>query len=131
MAFQSVDVKNKYVKLSELKVGASISGYMLGFEASTKNDGTNMVMKIDGERVIIGAIGNIKYAVKDNKIKIGLNTRFTRLEDTKVKGKTATRFSIEQDPDDATTEVSVGQLMAAATTAPSASMAEKIKSLKG
>ncbi len=130
MAFQSVDVKNKYVKLSELKVGSSISGYMLGFEASTKNDGTNMVMKIDGERVIIGAIGNIKYAVKDNKIKIGLNTRFTRLEDTKVKGKTATRFSIEQDPDDATTEVSVGQLMAAAT-APSASMAEKIKSLKG
>lgn len=103
MAFENVNTKN-LVKVNELAVGESLTGYYLGYKESTQYEGQyNLIMKIDGEVATVPAVGNLKYMVTDNKLKAGALTRITREEDKKVKGgKKATQCVVEQDPEDTT-----------------------------
>lgn len=128
MAFQDVGAA-KFKKLTELKEGESLTGYVVGSSESTRLPGAfNLVMNIEGERFEVSAAGNVKYMIKDGKIQAGPLTRITRLADTKTKGKVATRYKVEQDMDDVLAGISQ---QPAATQAPKTSMAEKLASLKG
>jgi len=133
MAFENVNSKGyKYQALAKLEIGASITGYVIGFEQSAKyKDKTNIIIKdaATGERVSLSTAGNVNYMLKDGKIKAGLNTRFTRLEDKNVKGKKSTQFTVEQDPEDT---IEVAPATQPAAQQPSASsMASTLSSLKG
>lgn len=77
--------------------------------------------------------GSLKWAVKDNKIKLGLLTRITRLQDEKKKGQkgtiTSTKFKVEQDSEDS---VAVEAFASAspATTTSSDEMKAKVAALQ-
>jgi len=129
MAFQDVNSANKFKKLTELNEGESLTGYVLGSNESTRLPGAfNLLMNIEGEVISVSVAGNVKYMIKDGKITSGLLTRITREEDTKIKGKVATRFKVEQDPE-SVLEGFVPQ--AVGTPTPKASMSEKLAALKG
>lgn len=129
MAFQDVGSAGaKFKKLTELKVGESITGYVTGTSESSRLPGAvNLNMNIEGEVYSVSVAGNVKYMIKDGKIANGLLTRITRQEDTKIKGKTATKFKVEQDP----TSVLAGFQATSTTTTPAKSMTDKLASLKG
>lgn len=130
MAFKDVNGTTKFAKVTDIKVGESITGYTLNVVESSKIQGAlNLVLRINGEDISYSVAGNIKYMLKDNKIQMGVNTRITRLADTIVKGKKATKFSVEQDPDDRLEGV-VQQAVPAAQTNTS-NISEKLKSLRG
>lgn len=130
MGFENVDKKVSFKKLSELAVGDSVTGYLTSIQDSTKIEGAkNLVMRISGEPVIVGASGNLKYLIKDNKLTLNVNTRITREPDIKIKGKTSFRFKVEQDMSD----VVMGTAPAQLEPSPAASkgIAEKLKSFRG
>lgn len=125
MGFSNIDGKVSFKKLGELKVGESITGYLMAITDSSKIEGLkNLVMRIDGQETLVGASGNIKYLIKDNKFKMLANTRITREEDIKIKGKNAYRFTVEQDMED--------MFGGAVIQAPvQSSVGEKLRSLRG
>jgi hypothetical protein len=126
MAFQNVDEKSNYKKLTELKTGESITGYVVGIEESTRLAGAwNLLMNIDGKRFSVSVAGNVKYLCIDKKLQVGPMTRITRKEDEKSKGKVATRYKVEQDLEDVIAGTEFVQQ------APKVSMADKLASLKG
>jgi hypothetical protein len=129
MAFQNVNA-GKMLKANNLEVGGTITGYFIGSMPSTQYEGQhNMFMQVDGERVTVPAVGNLKYLINDGKLTAGLLTRITRTEDKKVKGgKKSSQFTVEQDPEDS---ISVGGSASPTTAAaPPTSIANKIQSLK-
>lgn len=133
MAFENVNSKGyKFVALAQMEVGASLTGHVIGFEQSVKyKDKTNIIIKeaTTGERLSLSTAGNVNYMLKDGKIKAGLNTRFTRIEDKVIKGKKSTQYTVEQDPEDT---IEVAPQVAQAPQQPSASsMASTLSSLKG
>lgn len=130
MAFENVDKKQSFKKLTELAVGEALTGYLLAITDSRIEGAKNLVMRIGGDEVVVGAAGNIKYLIKDNKLSLNVNTRITRQEDTKIKGKTATRFAVEQDMSDTIAGASPAAMQAAAATSTT-SVADKLKSLRG
>lgn len=128
MAFKDVNEGGKYSKLTDLKEGESLTGYVVGSSESTRIPGAwNLLMNIENERISVSVAGNVKYMLKDGKIAVGPLTRITRQEDTKVKGKVATRFKVEQDMDN----VLEGSVLAQSAPPPQTSMADKLKALKG
>lgn len=128
MALRDVNEKVNIKKLTELKVGESLVGYLMSIDDNPKYEGQKqLIMKVGGERCIVPTVGNVKYAAADGKLSVGLKTVFTRLEDRKIKGKTATQFRIQQDDEDVLQ--SSGSPSIAGT--PASSIADKIKSLKG
>ena len=129
MAFKNVNEQTKFAKLTDLKVGESITGYLTGISESSKIPGAfNLNIRSDGEDVSYSVAGNVKYMIKDNKLSVGANTRITREDDVKIKGKTATRFQVEQDMDDMLSGFSAQPQPASQ---PAASVSEKLKSLRG
>jgi hypothetical protein len=102
MAFQDVNKQGAFAKITELEVGGSITGYYLGAKPSSQYEGKFQIMlKIGEDTVTIPAVGNLHYAVQDNKLKDGQLTRITREEDKKGKGgKKSTQVRIEQDKED-------------------------------
>jgi hypothetical protein len=89
-----------------LKVGETFNGYLVEISESGKLAGSFILtFLVNGETKAYGAIGNMKYMVKDGEFTLGQMTQITRLEDTKVKGMKATAFEIAQD-DEKTTAVS-------------------------
>lgn len=125
MAFQEV-AKGKFKKLTELAIGESLTGYITGMGPSKGLEGAfNIDMNIDGEQFSVSAAGNVKYMVKDETLTVGVLTRITRQDDTKVKGKVATRFKVEQDKESRLEGFTVP--VAAAKT----SMSDKLAALKG
>ena len=130
MAFQDVSSSNKFKKLTELKEGESLTGYVVGASESTRLPGAfNLLMNIDGERFEVSAAGNVKYMIKDGKIKAGPLTRITRQADVKTKGKVATRYKVEQDLENVLTGIEVSSSVV--TQAPKTSMSDKLAALKG
>lgn len=133
MAFKNVNGDaGQFKKLTDLEVGGSITGYFLGTRVSTQIEGAvSLLMLIDGERFAVSAAGNVKYMLQDGKLYPGQNTRITRVDDKKVKGKKSTQFTVEQDAED-TVEVpaQIGTIPTrpAATTSPS--VADKIAAMK-
>lgn len=132
MAFKDVGEKSDYKKLTDLKVGESITGYLVGFVASSKYPNQkNLVMNIDGNRTVVLAAGNMKYLIADGKVTAGLLTRITRKEDEKIKGMKASQFKVEQDAEDRMeilqTEASETTSTKSAATSP---VADKIAALK-
>ena len=102
MAFQNVNVRNTK-KATDLAVGEVLEGYAVRIEESRKHEGTfNLVMQDPetGSQFLLFGAGNIKYALRDGNVAIGLRTRITREEDTKIKGMKSSSFKIEQDPSD-------------------------------
>lgn len=101
MAFKDVNEKSPGVKPAELDVGGFIEGYVVGFREGSF--GTNIEMEIEGEKKTVYSSGNLKWIVKDNKLKVGLLTRITRLSDEVIKGPkgklSVSKFKVEQDPD--------------------------------
>ena len=131
MAFENVNT-GKMSKITELKVGESLTGYLLAIKESTQYEGRyNLSMLIEGERTTVPAVGNLHYIVADGKLVAGRLTRITREENKKVKGgKTSTQVFAEQDKDD-TIEVDAQASMRVPAAAPSANLSAKIASLKG
>lgn len=134
MAFKDVNESSKFMALTSLEEGGSITGYVTGITDSTKIEGQkNLQMVIDGSKVTVATAGNVKYMLQDGKISIGPNTRITRLEDTKIKGKRATRYKVEQDFEDIFSGAALpsGSSAAPSTASSSSSVKEKIEKLKG
>lgn len=133
MAFKDVNEKKEKlecVKTSEMEVGSSIEGYVVGFQEGPY--GTNLRMQVDGEVKLVFSSGSLKWAIKDNKLKLGALTRITRLQDEKKKGAkgtiTATKFKVEQDTEDVVSvEAAVQQAM---TSSNASDFKDKIASLK-
>lgn len=137
MAFKSIGQGGlTFKKLTDLAVGESVTGYLLGIDTSTKIEGAqNLRLKVDGATISYSVAGNIKYMIRDGELALGQNTRITRLEDHKVKGKKASKFSVEQDAEDTIeglsgTATSVAKPATSTTSSSSVSIAEKIKGLK-
>lgn len=130
MAFKSISNSGvEFKKLTDLKVGEAVTGYLLGIEKSTKlENAQNMFMKIGDAKVGYGVVGNIKYLIADGKLTIGANTRITRLENIKIKGKQSSNFNVEQDTDDVYLTPGVNTL--ASATASSTTISEKIAAMK-
>lgn len=132
MGFENVDKKVSFKKLSELSIGESLTGYLTSIQDSSKIEGAkNLVMRVSGESVIVGASGNVKYLIKDNKLALNVNTRITREADIKIKGKTAFRFKVEQDMSDAILGTAPAMSEVSAAQPEVKGIAEKLKSLRG
>lgn len=133
MAFKSVGNSGlTFKKLTDLETGESVTGYLLGIDESTKIEGAyNLRLRVDGVTISYSVAGNIKYMIKDGLLSLGQNTQITRLEDTKIKGKKASKFDVQQDAAD-TIAVNEAASNAAPTktASSSAGIADKIKSLK-
>lgn len=125
MAFEKVG-KSTFKKLTELKQGEALTGYLLATKDGSLENSKFLVMRIDGNDTDVAAAGNVRYMVQDNKLAVGRLTRITRLADKKVKGKTSTDFEVEQDPADT---IEVGNQ--AIVSQKGESMADKINKLKG
>lgn len=130
MAFENVNKSSKFKKVTELKTGESLVGYVIGFEQNAMyKDKTNLIMQDEnGERLVLSPAGNLQYMIKDGKIKAGLLTRITRVEDKKVKGKTSTQVTVEQDSEQT---IAVAAAPANTQAASKPSMADTVSSLKG
>jgi hypothetical protein len=116
MAFQNVNVSfkaNVVTKATALEVGGEpLVGHLIylnsRIDKETQQEMTSMgFLAPDGStRILFYPAGNLKYMIKDTLsgdkkvFTIGQNTRITRKPDEKVKGKTATRYTVEQDPSD-------------------------------
>lgn len=107
MAFQSVNTSNTK-KATGMKVGETITGYVVRIEQSRKHENqSNMVIREEsGAEYLLFSAGNLRYLLGDQKIKTGLLTQITRLEDKVVKGKPSTQFDVQQDPDKTLDDVS-------------------------
>ena len=99
MAFQDVNqFSGKAMNpKNDLEVGQTIEGYVTGFGEG--KHGPIINMRIGDEAVAVFTTGNLRYLVKDGKIKTGLLTRITRTPDEKIKGMNSSQFSVLQDPD--------------------------------
>ena len=116
MAFQNVNVSfkaNIVTKATALEVGGeAFIGHLIylnsRIDKETQQEMTSMGFLLpDGStRALFYPAGNLKYMIKDTLsgdkkvFTLGQNTRITRKPDEKVKGKTATRYTVEQDPSD-------------------------------
>jgi hypothetical protein len=105
MAFENVNNAGTIVKAREIKVGDSVTGYVTAIVEGQFGPNVKLQME-DGSSVTLLSAGNIRYAISDGKIRVGLLTRFTRNADKLVKGKTSTNFTIEQDATKRLQEVS-------------------------
>lgn len=107
MAFQNVS-QSGLVNPTKMAVGDKYDGYLLKYvKGKVRNkEVTNMLFQNTdtGEVELVGAPGNIRYAVDDDKLEIGLLTRFTRIADKKVGGLMSSQFNIEQDDEATLTE---------------------------
>lgn len=121
-----------FKKLTDLEVGESVTGYLIGIDESTKIEGAlNIRLRVNGKTVSYSVAGNVKYMIRDGELALGQNTRITRLEDTKVKGKKSSKFDVEQDASDVVSgSESLSQASNTGSTAKSNGIAEKIKGLK-
>lgn len=125
MGFESVSKKVSFKKLTDLKVGEQLLGYVVNITDSTKIEGQkNLHMMIDGQEVLVSPAGNVRYMLKDNKIAMGLLTRITRIADKMVVGKKSTQFEVEQDRQSIYGESVAQSVVTKSTTA------SKIESLK-
>lgn len=134
MAFKKVGSGSlTFKKLTDLAVGETVTGYLLGIDASTKIEGANNIrLRVNGQVISYSVAGNIKYMIRDGELNIGQNTMITRLEDTKVKGKKASKFEVQQDAADVVAGLEASASSTSATKATtSAGIKEKIASLKG
>ena len=87
---------------TQMEVGASIEGYLLLIDSYTDKDDllkTPMyIQDVETNKVTrIYPSGNIKYAIQDGKLTLGQFIQITRIEDTKVKGRTSSQFTVNQD----------------------------------
>jgi hypothetical protein len=138
MAFKDVGQNyDRKQKATEMKVGESLTGHVVS-SSSREYDGEvrySMIINVGGERVLFFPAGNIKYLIKDGNIKAGLLTKITRLADGKTKGKTSTKFSVQQDDSDTipvaadNTDYSQFESSAPKVTKQQASLAAKAKTL--
>lgn len=133
MAFKDVNEKTVGVKTSEMEVGSTLEGYVVGFPEGQY--GLNIRMQVGDETKTIFPSGSLKWVVKDRKLKLGSMTRITRLQDEKIKGQkgmiTATKFKVEQDHDDTVAvDASEAQPSSSAAAAQQDNFKEKIASLK-
>lgn len=127
MAFKNVNEFQKFAKFTDLAVGDSVTGYAMAVTESSKIEGAmNLLMKVGEESISYSVAGNIKYVIRDGKLLLGALTRITRQEDTKVKGKKATRFLIEQDA-----ENMLAGFNATSAAPTTSSVQDKLKSLRG
>jgi hypothetical protein len=142
MAFQDVSV-GEAKKLTGLKEGESITGYVIRFEESmqsktareedpTREPEFNVIMQDQetGGTFLVYSAGNIKYIIKDRKMKVGLLTKITRIADKlvgKKMKKMSSQYKVEQDPsqtidggDDTLDAVAHAPVVAAAATGQTA-----------
>lgn len=125
-----------FKKLTGLKVGESITGYAVGVDESkhVRAPGAlSLIMRIEGKRVSVSVAGNVKWLLKDGKIKTdGPNTKITRIADALSGGKLSTKFTVEQDFADVYSDNNVGvnTLTPINQATAGASVADRIKALK-
>jgi hypothetical protein len=94
-----------FKKATEIPVGESITGYVVGFEQSrVYEDQTNIVMQgEDGAQFTLATAGTLKYAIQDKKIRLGLYTEITnrgQQQKTNKAGKKFTQFVFDVAQDD-------------------------------
>lgn len=117
MAFQPIrapSATKESVKLSALEVGQSVEGYIIsGPRESVNFPGSYsvMVQDEDGERFYMNLAGSAKYDFLDGRVRVGLLTRITRLNDRKMKnGRSMSNFEILQDPEKTIDDISFNQI---------------------
>jgi hypothetical protein len=130
MAFEKVGA-TAYKKLTDLKEGESLTGYLLATKDGKLENSKTLVMRIDGASVDVSAAGNVRYLINDNKLAFGFNTRITRSADKIVKGKKSTNYIVEQDASDTIEVGNQAAGMASTGSAANTSIADKINKLKG
>lgn len=134
MAFTSISNENReYKKVTDLKVGESLTGYYLSHEVSSNpqaKGAITLAMRIDGKNVGVSAAGNLKYIIQDGKITTGALIRITRLDDKKVKGMRSSQYSVEQDLDDVYVAPSVNELAPSEAKTTGSKLSEKMAALK-
>ena len=132
MAFQEVNTTGNFVNLTKLALGEAYEGYIVRFSKSNLRgkEITNIVMinASTEEEQTLGASGNLKYMVDDQKLAAGQRTRITRIADKKVGGLVSSQFKVEQDPEDT---LSDSQFQAVETGSPTVNVkqlaADKVK----
>ncbi len=118
MAFQDVNnlaprASKDPVKLSQIDVGSSVTGYVVRFVPSKHNpENMNILLQAEdsSDTFYVYTSGNMKYLIGDGKIREGLLTKITRLADKNVKGKTSTQFQVLQDPEQTLEDASFNAL---------------------
>lgn len=93
-------------KATEMEIGQSITGYLVEINEREGENGTmhSLIFKQDNKTLLFYPAGNIKYMIKDGKLKTGVLTRVTRIDNKTVgKGKfkkESSQFKVEQDSTD-------------------------------
>lgn len=116
MALQNVREKaanSNFRKATEIEVGETVSGYLVGLPANRFNENEKDIVlrdKTSGEEVRIATAGQLKRDVNDGYLILGQFTSITRLKDRKEKSKdgkayTLTDFDTKQDSDDMTSDL--------------------------
>lgn len=110
MAYQSISSGNSEAKkASAMSVGESLEGYVVRLQEFQGDYGeqTNIVFQDaeSGDTFLVYTAGTLKYDARDGRIKAGLKTKITRLDDEKRttkqgRGYTTSVFEVLQDPDD-------------------------------
>jgi hypothetical protein len=86
----------------KLEVGQTVTGYVTGFEESSKYPGSHFILirQENGETVSVSANGNLRYRHQDGDITVGQLTTITRNADRKGKsGKMVNDYYFAQDPE--------------------------------
>ncbi len=93
---EKLETNLEFRKTSALEDGQSISGTVLALRPSTKFPGnTDLVMKgEDGKTFNLSPSGNLKYAIRDGLVKIGMTYKFQREGTKKIKGMNSGVFGI-------------------------------------
>ena len=138
MAFQNVNQKSggkatsEAVKLTGLKHGESVTGFIIGLVPSLQNpDVMNIFMRSEdgSQSFYVYTAGNVKYMIADGKLEIGLLTKITRLADKDIKGKKSSQFEVLQDPEQHVDEATLNALSEPPANATSANSAPATKTI--
>ncbi len=102
-------IKNGKVKATEIQVGESITGTLLGVREN-KFGTQNPLIEVNGTEVEIYAAGNLKFLAEKidrGQLTVGAFTTITRGEDgTTKKGYSVTQFDVVQDQTNQATSTS-------------------------
>jgi hypothetical protein len=99
MALVDISGGNGFNLKENLKVGDQLAGFVLGFTDGKHGQNISFRREDTGEEITVFGQGNLKYDIRDGRIKVGLYTVITRLDDEKVKGMTSTKYKTQQDPE--------------------------------
>jgi predicted fused transcriptional regulator/phosphomethylpyrimidine kinase len=121
-------IRGGKLRATEMEVGASVTGVLLGFKQSQYGD--NILMNVNGKEVEIYAAGNLKFLPKDvaaGKRMLNTFTVVTRQPNKDIKGRSTSQFSIVQDD---SAETSAASVVAVAAETQTTSLKARLKEIQ-